>query len=262
MFLKSDSVPWSSASLDRIRVSHVPRRHQYYQSTKTSGAYRRSAYLFASPFRLSPQRSLPCSRGIRTGPAPLSAAVPSAISQSVDAGSPRFLESPSHTSAPLSDPGRSKPSSPWRSIRYGPHVCDREDTSAQGISGLNHAASVSTAYASRDVLTTPHARLASGRWLALAGWESNPLGSIDEFPPYIASSPPRLTLARRKIPAEHTVRGSMARGFEGGARNFQSANAAYTAIREPHTRPIAVLTLPSLRPWRVTPQYAIAYVHK
>ena len=65
-----------------------------------------------------------------------------------------------------------------------------------------------------------------------------------------------------KIPAEDTVRGPMARGFEGGARNFQSANAAYTPIREPHTRPIAALTLPSLRPWRVTPQYAIAYVHK
>lgn len=63
MFLKSDSVPWCPASLDRVRVSHVPRRRQYYQSTKTSGAYCGSAYLFASPFRLSPHRSLPRGRG-------------------------------------------------------------------------------------------------------------------------------------------------------------------------------------------------------
>jgi hypothetical protein len=28
----------------------------------------------------------------------------------------------------------------------------------------------------------PYARLASGRWLAFAGWESNPLDSIEEFP--------------------------------------------------------------------------------
>src|SRR5256886_12749389 len=31
-------------------------------------------------------------------------------------------------------------------------------------------------------LPHPHARLASGRWLALAGRESNPLDSIEKFP--------------------------------------------------------------------------------
>jgi hypothetical protein len=31
-------------------------------------------------------------------------------------------------------------------------------------------------------VTMPYARLASGGWLILAGWESNPLDSIDEFP--------------------------------------------------------------------------------
>jgi hypothetical protein len=30
-------------------------------------------------------------------------------------------------------------------------------------------------------VTMPYARLASGRWLALAGWESNPLDSNEEF---------------------------------------------------------------------------------
>src|SRR6266700_4953138 len=49
------------------------------------------------------------------------------------------------------------------------------------MSGLNHAASISAAYASSDALPHPHARLASGRWLAFTGWESNPLDSIEKF---------------------------------------------------------------------------------
>src|ERR1700733_7117460 len=50
------------------------------------------------------------------------------------------------------------------------------------MSGFNYAASISAAYASSDALPHPHARLASGRWLAFSGWESNPLDSIDKFP--------------------------------------------------------------------------------
>src|ERR1035438_5391211 len=49
------------------------------------------------------------------------------------------------------------------------------------MSGLNHAASISAAYASSDALPHPHARLASDRWLAFTGWESNPLDSIEKF---------------------------------------------------------------------------------
>ena len=49
------------------------------------------------------------------------------------------------------------------------------------ISELNHAASVSAAYASSSALPHSHARLASGRWLAFAGRESNPLDSIERF---------------------------------------------------------------------------------
>lgn len=37
------------------------------------------------------------------------------------------------------------------------------------------------AYASSDALPHPHARLASGRWLTFAGWELNPLDSIEKF---------------------------------------------------------------------------------
>ena len=61
---------------------------------------------FASP------SSLPRSGDLRAGPAPLTAAAPSAIPKLVDTGSPRFLGNPSHTSAPLSDPGRSELVSP------------------------------------------------------------------------------------------------------------------------------------------------------
>src|ERR1700735_188586 len=51
------------------------------------------------------------------------------------------------------------------------------------MSGFNYAASISAAYASSDALPHPHARLASGRWLAFTGWESNPLDSIEKFLP-------------------------------------------------------------------------------
>lgn len=45
-------------------------------------------------------------------------------------------------------------------------------TPAMLVSELNHAASVSAAYASSRALPHAHARLASGWWLAFAGWES------------------------------------------------------------------------------------------
>ena len=57
-------------------------------------------------------------------------------------------------------------------------------------------ASVPAAYASSGTLPHPHARLASGRWLALAGRESNPLDSIEKFPSlHRTSSFPRFILA-------------------------------------------------------------------
>jgi hypothetical protein len=66
--------------------------------------------------------------------------------------------------------------------RCGPHFADNEDTGITDLSRLNHAASVPAAYASRRALPHAHARLASGRWLAFTGWESNPLDSIERFP--------------------------------------------------------------------------------
>jgi hypothetical protein len=65
--------------------------------------------------------------------------------------------------------------------RCGPHFAYSEDTSTTDFSRLNHAASIPAAYASSDALPHPHARLASGRWLTFAGWELNPLDSIEKF---------------------------------------------------------------------------------
>jgi len=54
-------------------------------------------------------------------------------------------------------------------------------TPARLISELNDTASVSAVYASSDALLHPHARLASGRWLAFAGRASNPLDPNEKF---------------------------------------------------------------------------------
>jgi hypothetical protein len=57
----------------------------------------------------------------------------------------------------------------------------RARTPARLISELNDTASVSAVYASSGALLHPHARLASGRWLAFAGRASNPLDSNEKF---------------------------------------------------------------------------------
>jgi hypothetical protein len=130
--------------------------------------------------RLSP-RSLPCGGDVRRA-WPRSSPVPLAILGWSNAGSPRFLENPSHTFAPLSDPGRSAQVSPSRPAQCSPRFNNSKDTRNEVISGLNHTASVSAAYASSRALPHTHARLASGWWLAFTGRESNPLDSTEKFP--------------------------------------------------------------------------------
>jgi hypothetical protein len=46
------SIQRSPPFLDRVQLSEVPRRHQYYEGSKTSCAEYEVAYLFASPPQL------------------------------------------------------------------------------------------------------------------------------------------------------------------------------------------------------------------
>jgi hypothetical protein len=92
--------------------------------------------------------------------------------------------------------------------RCCPQARHPEDASTTSMSGFNYAASISAAYASSDALPHPHARLASGWWLAFTGWESNPLDSIESFCPlHRTSSFPRLYLAlASKLPIPRAIR--------------------------------------------------------
>ena len=151
VFLKNDSVQRRSASLDRVRLSGVPRRRQHYQSAKTSGTYHRTPYLFGAPLQPPFPRFAPTRRGQPRGPGPVLSHGAFGYSTLVGLGSPRFLENPSYTFAPLFDPGRSHnphPHGSWVSVP----VITRTKTPALLISRLNHAASVSAAYASHSAL--------------------------------------------------------------------------------------------------------------
>jgi hypothetical protein len=118
-----------------------------------------------------------------------------------NAGAPRFLESPSHTSATLYDSGRSGRPHPIGRHNAVPAIPTTK-TPAILISELNTVASASAVYASSGALPHPHARLASGWWLAIAGRESNPLDFKERFLSTTSDSPfPRLILARRKVSA-------------------------------------------------------------
>ena len=88
----------------------VPRRHRYYQSPKTSGVENGIHLLVRAPVPTSLLH-------VRSNAAEISAPAWSHIeprhprlfqSRSI-AGSPRFLENPSPTFAPLSDPGQFRP---------------------------------------------------------------------------------------------------------------------------------------------------------
>ena len=77
------------------------------------------------------------------------------LSESVKTGPPRFLESPSHTSAPLLDSGQSAHNLAMTVGTCNPQYLEYEDTSIAVISELDDAASVSAAYASRNASPRP-----------------------------------------------------------------------------------------------------------
>jgi hypothetical protein len=186
--------------IDRVRLSGVPRRHQYYEGAKTSCAEYEVAYGFASSLQsffstfcslqrrgpqgmarfISPRASGPHRVGRNTGP-------------------PRFLGNPSSYLCPALGPRSVWRASPLRLAQCCPQHLKNEDTNGWFISRLNHTASVPAAYASSSALPHSHARLASGWWLAFTGRESNPLDSNDWFPSPTTSSNPRLRLALSKV---------------------------------------------------------------
>src|SRR5581483_3902470 len=153
VFLKSDSVPRCSASLDRVRASHVPRRPQYYQSTTTSCAGYGSAYLFASPLQPILSQFAPMRRRAPQGLVPLK---PGTIGYR-SAGRTQELPG-SWRIHPIPLPRSRIPASSsglaLSPKRCSSHLVENESTDISEISGLNHAASVPTAYASSSAL--PH----------------------------------------------------------------------------------------------------------
>jgi hypothetical protein len=129
---------------------------------------------------------------------------------------------------PIPLPRSTIPAGPHR-----PHPTGRHDavpaipttkTPAILISELNTVASASAVYASSGALPHPHARLASGWWLAIAGRESNPLDFSERFLSSTSDFPfPRLILARRNVGPANRV------------GNFSSPNASLAHfVWEPH----------------------------
>jgi hypothetical protein len=136
------------ASLDRVRLRGVPRCHQYYQSTKTSCAEYGITYLFALPLQLPSPRSLPDGGDLRPDQVPLKPRHHRLfeVGRTQDLpGSWRIRPIPlprSRTSAGPTDLALTV-------SRFRSRLWDNENTSIAAISRLNHAASVSAAYASR-----------------------------------------------------------------------------------------------------------------
>jgi hypothetical protein len=183
VFLKSDSVLRRSAFLVRVRASRVPQPHRYCQSAKTSCAEYGVAYVVRFPVPTDPLRVR--SRAVessaqawsRSSPVPLAyrRLLNHRISQVP--GEPIPYLCPALGSRPVRRP------SPCRRRRCSPHLACNEDTS-----NTEHLETQSRGFSTRclrfkQCVTAPHARLASGWWLAVAGRESNPLDSIEKFPP-------------------------------------------------------------------------------
>jgi hypothetical protein len=115
--------------LGRVRPSGVPRRHRYYQGRKTPCVEYGVTYVFASPLPSPvPLGSLPISRDLQSGLAPLSATAPSAIWIRVEC---RGSQVPGKSIPYLCHALRFRPvrpTSPYRSAQCCPRYSDHEDT--------------------------------------------------------------------------------------------------------------------------------------
>ena len=129
VFLKAVLLQRCSASLGRVRLSSVPRRPRYYQSTKTPCAEYGVAYVFASPPPLPVSlRSLPRGGDFHAGPVPFSATAPPAIWKWV---ARRDSQVPGESIPYLCHALRFRPvrqASPYRPARCCPRYSDDEDT--------------------------------------------------------------------------------------------------------------------------------------
>jgi hypothetical protein len=126
--------------------------------------------------------SLPRSGDLRMGLAPHPAAVPSLFQSRSMPDLPG-----SWGIHPIPLPRSRTPVGPnWSrhtaQLGVAPTNCTMKAPTLISISRLYHAALASAVYASSSASPHSHARLASGRWLAFTGWESNPLDSIEWFP--------------------------------------------------------------------------------
>jgi hypothetical protein len=129
------------------------------------------------------------------GPGAWSPGAPPGLSMET-VGPPRFLGNPR-----VRLPCSRTPAGPWRLALAPPRCCPRcangEDPSDQNLSRLYHTAFALAVYASQPGSPRDHARLASGWWLAFAGWDSPPTGLLDKFRHHLhESSCPRLGLAQ------------------------------------------------------------------
>ena len=145
---------------------------------------------------------------------------------------------------PMLLPRSTIPAGPHR-----PHPTGRHDavpaipttkTPAILISELNTVASASAVYASSGALPHPHARLASGWWLAIAGRESNPLNFSERFLSSTSDFPfPRLILARRKVRlGAPPARARFPRSLALRRRMILYIVRSSQGIREGHSQPL------------------------
>ena len=208
-------------SLDRVPVSPVPRRHQYYEGATTSHS-RIPGHLFASlpgPTRFlhgscSPLPALPGEWRPRLGPGSLfDRRSPLPVRSRVDASG--ISQVPRRSILCLCSGLRPRPNR--RSLANGglasaaPAAARAKASACYRFRGYREA-SAPAVYASRAALPQPMQDSLPAGWLASTGRESNPLDRDKRFPSgYISSSSPGFSLTQRCSNSVSNQRGSLRR---------------------------------------------------
>jgi hypothetical protein len=104
-------------------------------------------------------------------------------------GALRFPDNPSYAFAPVQDPGRTDDSLAMADPSMLPLLNQQQRLQRSELYRGYRGASALAAYASRMMLPpSPQGSLPAG-WLAVTGWESNPLDRGERFPRCYISSP-------------------------------------------------------------------------